>query len=509
MLKTSDRKSIELYDQIINNHKEFYKENFHNILLEFMRICEMRIRECQRLTENLRSAYQSEGNFKTQCEQKDKILVEREMEIREMRADSAQLNQQLAQHVSRLGELNQSLACYKKQIQDILNSYSWRITAPLRALANLMSEITGSPSLQSKRSITVKQYQVRKLNEPNNNRPRIVHAIANFMMGGSSRLVVDLIEHLGHKYEQEIITSFIPDPPAYRGAVIHEYRQLSNPADLLPYLHKFRPDIIHVHYWGDCDWSWYDRVFRASEQIGCKIVENINTPVKPYLSLSISRYVYVSNYVLKTFGMADEISDVIYPGSDFALFERGTNEELPVNCIGMVYRLESDKLNAQSIDVFIKVARRRPRTKILIVGGGTFLEPYKEAVERAGVMESFNFTGYVSYDSLPNCYRQMSIFVVPVWNESFGQVSSFAMNMGIPVAGYNIGALREILGTDETLAPAGDSDRLADIIIALLDNRLKMMNIGAANKIRAKSFFSVEAMINAYEKLYADLTSSH
>ncbi len=33
-----------------------------------------------------------------------------------------------------------------------------------------------------------------------------------FMTGGSSRLVVDLFEHLGHRYDQEVITSFIPTP---------------------------------------------------------------------------------------------------------------------------------------------------------------------------------------------------------------------------------------------------------------------------------------------------------
>ena len=39
----------------------------------------------------------------------------------------------------------------------------------------------------------------------------------------------------------------------------------------------------------------------------------------------------------------------------------------------------------------------------------------------------------------------MAAFVAPVHSESFGHVSVFAMGMELPVAGYNVGALEEIL----------------------------------------------------------------
>jgi hypothetical protein len=54
-------------------------------------------------------------------------------------------------------------------------------------------------------------------------RAKILHFIGNFFLGGSSRLVVDLIENLGDNYEQIVITQKLPKEPAYVNLEIYEY----------------------------------------------------------------------------------------------------------------------------------------------------------------------------------------------------------------------------------------------------------------------------------------------
>ena len=337
-------------------------------------------------------------------------------------------------------------------------------------------------------------------------RPRALHVIANFMLGGSSRLVVDLIEGLGNTYEQKVVTSFLPSPAAYHGIDVVEFRSPQSPEDVLPFLLEYRPSLVHVHYWGDCDFWWYDIFFRAIKTLGCRVIENVNTPVYPYQADFVDRYVYVSSYVRSTFGEENGSRNLtIYPGSDFGLFSRRGNRQLPADCLGMVYRLENDKLNEQSIDVFIKVVQRRPQTNVIIVGGGTFLEPYRRAARDAGVESNFVFTGYVDYSKLPELYEQMTIFVAPVWKESFGQVSSFAMSMGIPITGYNVGGLAEIVDDVSLLAKAGDSDELATLVIQLLDDPERCRRIGVRSRERALALFSVEAMLDAYRNVYGEL----
>lgn len=346
---------------------------------------------------------------------------------------------------------------------------------------------------------------VKRQAQVHSGRPRVLHVIGNFMLGGSSRLVVDLIEGLGDKYDQKVVTSHLPSPSAYAGVDVTEFRSPQSPDDVLAFLYEYNPEIMHIHYWGETDWWWYDIFFRAAQELGCRVIENINTPVDAYKADFIDRYVHVSNYVQQHFGDGSARNMTIYPGIDFSLFSRAENQPLAADCIGMVYRLETDKLNEQSIDVFIKVAQKRPQTKVIIVGGGTYLEPYRRAVQAAGLASSFEFTGYVEYARLPALYERMSIFVAPVWKESFGQVSPFAMNLGIPVVGYRVGGLSEIVDDDSLLAQPGNSDELADLVIRLLDDPARCRQIGARNHARAQALFSVEAMTEAYGTLYAEL----
>jgi len=359
------------------------------------------------------------------------------------------------------------------------------------------------------KAVEYDQHQAYRVKQPApipGRRPCVVHIIANFCLGGSSRLVIDLIENLGHFYEHKILTSYAPNPPAYQGVDVDEISHSKNEQPFIAYLKSRKADFIHFHYWGECDELWYTLAIRSAEKLGLKVIENINTPIAPYISSSVYRYVYVSDYVRHKFGQNKPEHITIYPGSDFSLFTRKPDDVLPENCIGMVYRLETDKLNESSIVPLIKAVQKRPNTKALIVGGGSLLEVFQKAVEAAGLNDKFEFTGYVSYDSLPNYYRKMTVFVAPVWKESFGQVSPFAMSMRIPVCGYDVGAIGEITDDRDVLAPAGDADRLADIIVRLLDDAEERKKIGEFQCQRAQSNFSVQAMVDAYARLYRELT---
>ncbi len=123
----------------------------------------------------------------------------------------------------------------------------------------------------------------------------------------------------------------------------------------------------------------------------------------------------------------------------------------------------------------------------------------------AGIEDRFEFTGYVPYETLPTLYRRMSLFVAPVWKESFGQVSPFAMSMKIPVVGYDVGALAEIVGDSQLLAPAGNAQALARIAAELLDAPQRRRDIGEQQQRRATEHFSLEAMVNAYSTMYAEV----
>jgi glycosyltransferase involved in cell wall biosynthesis len=361
---------------------------------------------------------------------------------------------------------------------------------------------------------TFRPYRVRQA-IPAGTPPRVLHVIGNFYTGGSARLVVDLVEHLGDRFEHVTIARQNPSQPHFVGLQVHAVPELGHRDKALTLLRRLRPDLIHVHFLGhhqnrhgEADWEWYDDLFQAVAEYDCPVIENVNIAVAPYFADAVRCYVFVSDYVRLLFGRDEDRNVTVYPGSNVELFSRSPGAVPPDDCVGMVYRLERDKLDETAIDVFIEVVRRRPETRALIVGGGRFLELYRARIEQAGLTDAFTFTSYVAYDDLPRLYEQMSIFVAPPHSESFGHVVPLAMSMGLPVAAYAVGALPEILGSDAPLAPPGDVLALAANVVELLDERDRRLRTGAANRERACRLFSVEGMIDKYGTLYEELLES-
>jgi glycosyltransferase involved in cell wall biosynthesis len=339
----------------------------------------------------------------------------------------------------------------------------------------------------------------------------VLHVIANFHLGGSARLVVDLFERLSDRYAQSVVSNDLPAAPAYVGIPVEHHPQTTLDA-AIGVLRRQRPAFVHVHYlghhrdkYGALDWEWYRHWFAAAEKLDVRVIENVNIPTTPFISNAVAVYVHVSDYVRERFGQREGRHVTIYPGSDFSTFAPSPSTGMAADCLGMVYRLQRDKLDERAIEPFIEAVRLRPATRAVIVGDGPLLEPFRRRVREARMERAFTFTGSVAYDQLPALYRQMSVFVAPIHCESFGQVTPFAMGMGLPVIGYDVGALLEIVGDRSTLTPPGDSQRLGELAAALLDDPARRADLGAANRARAERLFSVESMIAGYEPLYAEL----
>jgi glycosyltransferase involved in cell wall biosynthesis len=422
-------------------------------------------------------------------------------EIDRLRLENQRLRVELADAKAREASLDHTLRRGAQQV-------AARAISSARGLAGRLRGRRGAPA----NAIDLPApYVVKQTPATSADRPRVLHLIANFYIGGSARLVVDLLEGLGHAYDQRVVSCDLPPAPAYTGfALTHHTARTVDAA--LDVLHRERPDLLHIHYlghhgnkYGVRDWEWYRHWFAAAERLGIGVIENINIPTEPFVSDAVACYAHVSDYVREQYGRRDGRHVTIYPGSDLAMFSVAPDAEPADDVLGMVYRLGRDKLNDEAIDPFIHAIRLRPRTRALIVGGGVLLDVHRRRVAEAGLEGAFTFTGYTAYETLPALYGQMSVFVAPVHTESFGQVTPFAMGMKLPVVGYDVGAIPEIVGEASLLAPPSDSARLGAIAAALLDDRPRRIALGEANRARAERLFSVEAMVAAYEALYREL----
>jgi glycosyltransferase involved in cell wall biosynthesis len=334
-------------------------------------------------------------------------------------------------------------------------------------------------------------------------RPRVLHAIANVWVGGSTQLIVDIHNHLGHRFEMKVVTSALPAHGSHAGMSIDVVPKPNSRHLVRCIFSRFRPHIAHVHYWGDVDESWYRTIFEIAAEFGCPILQNINTPVAPFAGVRVDRNVFVSHSVLDQFGSTVPAS-VIRPGIDLDRFAPpAVIDPHAFDGIGMIYRLESDKLDKDAIELFLAIAERRPKTRIVIVGDGSLFAHFRSRVEQEGRLSQFEFTGNVPYEELPAQLARFRTFVAPVRQESFGQVVPFAMCAGLAVAGYNVGAIPEILGSTETLGAT--LAETTEIIAALLDDPKRIAALGERNRALALERFSVEDMAVRYFQLYRDL----
>lgn len=335
-------------------------------------------------------------------------------------------------------------------------------------------------------------------------RPRLLHVIPNVFVGGSTQLIYDICGALGARYDMRILTSALPQSGRHEGVPIEVLPHKASLDAARAAFARFAPQIVHIHYWGDVDRPWYETMLAAAAECGARVVLNVNTPVEPLRHPAIAETVFVSDYVRRTFGPDIAAARTIHPGIDLDRFGPPPAFDADaMRSIGMVYRLEPDKLRADSIDVLIEACKARPRTRAIVIGGGSLFGAFVRRTRAAGLRGQFHFTGPVPYANLPGLYRRFRIFVAPVWQESFGQVTPFAMSMGLAVAGNKIGALPEILGSEETLG--GDNAATAARIVALLDDPARIAALGAENAARARAAYDVKAMVAAYEALYADL----
>jgi glycosyltransferase involved in cell wall biosynthesis len=385
--------------------------------------------------------------------------------------------------------------CYQTSLTPVWHRDAWRLRlSPWR----LVTSLANAATRKIRRKPVLYAVAEHAATGP---RPRILHAIANLHVGGSTQLIFDLCRDLGARYDMSILAGSLPADGVHEGVPIHLVPHHAVARSMMRVIAEQRPDILHLHYWGEGDTPWYEAVLAAGKAVGLTIVQNVNTPVAPIADQAVALTIFVSHYVQEAFGAGITRYAVIHPGIELERFQQPEPVDSDaLRTVGMVYRLAPDKLRPDAIDVLIEVCKARPRTRAIIVGGGSLFDGFVRRTATAGVRANFLFTGQVPYEDLPALYRRFGLFVAPVWQESFGQVVPFAMSMGRAVAGNRVGALPEILGSSETLGAT--KAETAARIVALLDDPDRIVALGVGNRERARQLFDVRQMTAAYGEIY-------
>jgi len=184
----------------------------------------------------------------------------------------------------------------------------------------------------------------------------------------------------------------------------------------------------------------------------------------------------------------------------------GLDASAPV--IGFVGRLVEEKGILDLLEAAKTVGSEIPGTQFLIIG------PYDEekpdalrpdVAEQFGVGQQCRFLGM--RQDMPELYALMDVLVLPSYREGFPRAPMEASSMGVPAIVTDIRGCREAVepGVNGLLFRVGDTDALAQALIALLRDDKRRARMGAAGRRLAAERFDeqkvFERVLAEYERL--------
>jgi len=196
------------------------------------------------------------------------------------------------------------------------------------------------------------------------------------------------------------------------------------------------------------------------------------------------------------------------------LRELGLSEDRPI--IGSVMNLRPIKGARYLVEAAALVLKKHPQAQFVIVGGAAerlpamagYIEPIMEFVKQNQMADSLHFIGNRS--DVAELLLLFDIFVLPSLSEGFSNALIEAMRAGNGIVATKVGGNPEALdhGEDGLLVPPGDAAALANGLLTLLEKPAYAKQLGDRARRKAETRFTIDAMIQEYQRLYQRLWAS-
>ena len=159
------------------------------------------------------------------------------------------------------------------------------------------------------------------------------------------------------------------------------------------------------------------------------------------------------------------------------------------------------------VQCFARVNAKVPSV-LVMVGDGPDRVIAEEEARSLGVTADVRFLGKI--DAVAPLLAAADLFLIPTDRESFGLSALEAQASSVPVIGYDVGGLPEVVehGVTGMLHAVGDVDAMARSAIALLTDDARWSVMGAAARERACARFDLDTIVARYEALYAGALSN-
>jgi sugar transferase (PEP-CTERM/EpsH1 system associated) len=370
--------------------------------------------------------------------------------------------------------------------------------------------------------------------------PLIAHVVYRFGMGGMENGMVNLLNRLPPERFRHTVVS-LTDHTDFRGRLrrsdiaFHDLHKrpghdLGLYGRLFRLLRQVRPDVVHTRNLNALEAQFIARlagVRRGVHGEHGRDVFDLDGTNRKYNLLRRTARPLIAHYVAVSRDLADWLHGrigvprgriaQIYSGVDSDRFRPRENARplvLPedfldaAECvIGSVGRMAAVKDYPTLVRAFIRLLEATPdgrrRLRLVIVGEGESRAECERLLRAAGAFALAWLPG--PRDDVPELMRALDVFVLPSLGEGISNTILEAMSTGLPVVASRVGGNPELVREHETgtLFPAGDAEALAQALLPYVTDPEMRGTQGSAARRRVEKEFSMDAMVRAYDDLYA------
>lgn len=374
-------------------------------------------------------------------------------------------------------------------------------------------------------------------------RPLIVHLVYRLDFGGLETLLVECVNSLpAERYRHAVVclTDYTTFAKKVRDPNVALYSLhkppglgLSTHLKLWKLLRKLKPAILHTYNLAAAEYAFTATLAGVPVRIHAEHGRDASDPegknprhnlLRRLLVPFIDRYIPVSadleRWLQDVVGIPADKVQLIHNGVDTGKFHPGerrkdrTRRPQPVpfsdDCfvIGTVGRIQDVKNHSGLVEAFLLMRQSAPdasRLRLAIVGDGPLLLALRQQVNDAGLSDAVWLPGARS--DIADIMRGFDLFALPSLAEGTPVTVLEAMACSLPVVATRVGGLPEAVeeGISGLLVQPADAAALAAALLSFYADPERARLAGIAGRQRIERQYSVQAMLDAYSRLYAAL----
>lgn len=219
-------------------------------------------------------------------------------------------------------------------------------------------------------------------------------------------------------------------------------------------------------------------------------------------SVFCDKIIMVNKFYSKYFKWFAKKTLTVYNGIDFGslpILEKKNNEFPKVLFVG---RLDQQKDPITLLKAARIVVEKSPQIIFTLVGDGEKHMECKEFIERNNLQANVVLAGW--QNNVAEFYNSHDIFFAPSIYESFGLMFVEAGYYKLPTVTTNVEGIPEVVNNGVTglTCDCLDSEKMAENILLLIENKELREQMGQAAFDRVTSLFSNKRMTQEYIELY-------